>query len=301
MYKHYLNCNISPHSLTFGTDPEVAAYYMKDDTMYVQPAPFFRKELGLEAQKPNSKHPVYLEEYGIVVMEDGVAFEFTIPPTSDPRSMYDHIQDAKSMLDSILSPVGHQFVVLPTLNYEIERFLTVDDEYKMCLIFGCDPDKDAILPDYVCQVIDALQHPYRYFGGHFQIGCSNPVGTRLIHTYYEPFIKLLAVFLGNLVTSRNSKPELERIRAKLYGQPGRYRLQPWGIEYRTPSNNWIDSVTTMRQMFEAAKTAFMLLQNPKQGKEVINEYLPSTIDAITRADTKLAQSILDSVRNDYEF
>ena len=299
--KRYLPVSIGDTQLTFGTDPEVAAYYVKDETMYVQPSPFFRKEMGLVAQKPQSKHPVYYSDGNVTIMEDGVAFEFTIPPTADYKHMHMNIGFALDKLNDLLYPTQHNFTILPTLNYEIERFLDVDDEYKMCLIFGCDPDKDAILPNYVCNVIDALQHPYRYFGGHFQIGCKNPVGTRLIQAHYEPFIKLLAILLGNTVISRTSQSELERIRAKLYGQPGRYRLQPWGIEYRTPSNNWITSSTTMAAMFGAAKLAFRLLQNPRYGKEVINTYLPDTIDALTRADSELSKTILDNVRNDYDF
>lgn len=299
--KRYLGTHVGTNQLTFGTDPEVAAYYEKDGALFVQPSPFFRKEMGLVAQKPKSKHPIYFDDGNISIVEDGVAFEFTIPPTRDYKEMHSSISSALDTLNDLLYPTDHNFVILPTLNYEIERFIDVDDEYKMCLIFGCDPDQDAILPDYVCNVIDALQHPYRYFGGHFQIGCANPVGTRLMQTHFEPFIKLLAVTLGNTVISRSTQTELEKIRAKLYGQPGRYRLQPWGIEYRTPSNNWITSLSTMATMFRAAKLAFELLQNPKYGKEVINEYLPDTISAITRADSQLSNQILDNLRCDYEF
>jgi hypothetical protein len=292
---------ISCSNLTFGTDPEVAATYVKDGLSYVQPAPYFRYECDAPAEKVKSKHPVHYSKFGVDIIEDGVAFEFTVPPTNDHNQMFDNIQFALGNLQQILGQYDHYVTVEPTMNYEIERFLTVDDDYKMCLVFGCDPDKDAILPHYVCEVIDALQHPYRYFGGHFQIGCIDPRGRRLIQTHYEPFIKLCAIFLGNTVMARTKFPELERIRAKLYGQPGRYRIQPWGIEYRTPSNNWILSRITMAQMFRAAKVAFRLLQDPKVGKAVINDFLPDTIKALTNADDELAQQTLSELRNDYEF
>lgn len=292
---------INPQSLTFGTDPEVAAYYIKDDASYVQPAPYFRLELGVHTDKSKSKHPVYIDEYGISVIEDGVAFEFTIPPTKDWDVMYNDIQYALGQLNHILSPYDYAIAIAPTLNYEIEKFLDKDENYQMCLIFGCDPDKDAIIPNYVCKVIDALRHPYRYFGGHFQIGCTDPRGRRLMQTHYVPFIKLCSIFIGNSVIARSNLTELEQIRAKLYGQPGRYRIQPWGIEYRTPSNSWITNRGTMSRMFRGAHLAFSLLQRPKDGKQVIDDYLSETITALTNADAQLSQDILASVRSDYDF
>ena len=293
--------NISPGQLTFGTDPEVSAVYYKDDVMYVQPAPYFRLELGASAEKANTKHPVHFEKYGVSIIEDGVAFEFTTQPTRDYEEMFDSIQFGLTELSNLLSTYDHHLSVQPTVNYEIARFLDKADDYKMALMFGCDPDKDAILKNYVCQVIDALRHPYRYFGGHFQIGCVDPRGRRLIQTHYEPFIKLCAIFIGNSVMASSSKTELEGVRAKLYGQPGRYRIQPWGIEYRTPSNSWITNRATMSRMFRGAQVAFKLLQNPKEGKAVIKSYLSETITALGTADRELSRDILDCVRSDYEF
>lgn len=292
---------ISPYNLTFGTDPEVSAIYYKGGATYVQPAPYFRLELGASAEKANTKHPVYIDRYGVSVIEDGVAFEFTVPPTRDYELMYDSIQFGLSELSWLLSKYDHHISVQPTVNYEIERFLDKPDDYKQCLIFGCDPDKDAILKNYVCEVIDALRHPYRYFGGHFQIGCTDARGRRLIQTHFEPFIKLCAIFIGNSVMARSKKSELEQIRAKLYGQPGRYRIQPWGIEYRTPSNSWITNKLTIAHMFRGAQKAFRLLQSPKEGKAVIKEYLTETITALGTANAKLSQDILEAVRTDHAF
>ena len=298
MNKHVI---ISPTTLTYGTDPEVAAYYVKDGIKYVEPAPYFRLEMGVEAKKVKSKHPVYFDRYGVSIIEDGVAFEFIIPSTRDYSVMFDNIQYALGQLNYVLSPYDYAIAIEPTLNYEIEKFLDKDDDYQMCLMFGCDPDKDAILPDYVCKVIDALRHPYRYFGGHFQIGCSDPRGRRLIQTHYEPFIKLCSIFIGNSVMARSTFTELEQIRAQLYGQPGRYRIQPWGIEYRTPSNSWITNRWTMAKMFKGAQIAFKLLQSPKEGKAMINEYLPSTITALANADAQMSKDILGSMVGEYAF
>ncbi len=292
---------ISSSNLTFGTDPEVAAVYYKDGIEYVQPAPYFRIELGAVTEKPKSKHPIHINRFGIQVIEDGAAFEFIVPPTRDFDQMYDDIQFGLSELSALLHKYDHCISVAPTLDYEIERFLDKDDDYKQCLMFGCDPDKDAILKNYVCDVIDAMRHPYRYFGGHFQIGCSDARGRRLIQTHYVPFIKLCSIFIGNSVMASSSKTELEKIRAKLYGQPGRYRIQPWGIEYRTPSNSWITNRVTMAKMFRGAEIAFRLLQNPKEGKVVIKDYLTETITALGTANAELSRDILNTVRSDYDF
>ena len=87
-------------------------------------------------------------------------------------------------------------------------------------------------------------------------------------------------------------PELEKQRAFRYGRPGRYRIQAWGLEYRTPSNSWTNKEEALEEMVEGAKFAFELLQNPKRGKELLKAKLDDTIQAIKTANSDLATQIL---------
>lgn len=279
------------NELTFGSDPEVFAHYLKDNIPYVEPPAYFRMELGVP-YKPDPKHPSFIEKDGIVVMEDGVAFEFTLPPTTEARPLFAEIKQAQEMLNDFLSRYNYSSVAIPTINYEVQKFLDKDNEYQLCLIFGCDPDKDAIETTYKCNTINALLHPFRYGGGHFQVGSFNPEVIKLLHHGFRPMIQLMAVLVGTVCVKNSDYPELEYQRSFIYGRPGRYRIQKWGLEYRTPSNSWINKEATLEEMVNGARYAFQLLQNPTKGRQILKALLADAITSIRNSDQTLAANVL---------
>src|SRR5512139_3407104 len=94
-------------TLVYGSDPEFFAGYEKNGEKYVLPAAYFRKFLGVPAMQPDSKHPVFIDEMnelGVIVMEDGVAFEETVKPDIDWTKLFERIQLGKQLLaERILS------------------------------------------------------------------------------------------------------------------------------------------------------------------------------------------------------
>ena len=274
--------------LTFGTDPEVFASYEKNGLDYVEPPAFFRYELKVP-HKPDKKHPIFIERDNIVIMEDGAAFEYTVPPTKGSKSFFDNISLANRMLSDWLGKYNYKIYKKPVINYEVDKFINKPEEYQLALIFGCDPDEDAIEVGYQCTTIDAKLHPFRYGGGHFHIGSFDSEISEFIKFYHRPFIQLLAITVGTIVVAHSKYPDLERQRALLYGRPGRFRNdKPWGIEYRTPSNSWIDNSNTINDMLYRARLAFNFLQNPIKGKKLIADRLDSAVQAIRTADKTLA-------------
>jgi hypothetical protein len=286
---------ISSSKLTFGSDPEVFAYYSKNNLEYVEPPAYFRFELGVP-HKPDKKHPVFIEKDGIVVMEDGVAFEYTLPPTTNAKDLFAEIKQANSMLSDMLAKHNYNMLTKPVINYEVSKWLNKPEDYSLCLIFGCDPDEDAIEDSYNCTVENALLHEFRYGGGHFQIGSFDSEVTDLIHAYWKPLVRLMAVLVGTVSIKHTPYPELEKQRAFRYGRPGRYRIQKWGLEYRTPSNSWINKEEALEEMVEGARKAFELLQNPKKGRELLRLKLDDAIQAIRTADSNLANQILNDAK-----
>jgi hypothetical protein len=70
----------------------------------------------------------------------------------------------------------------------------------------------------------------RFAGGHIHIGYDNPDNI-------PPWVaaRLCDVFIGLRLTEQDHQPH----RRTLYGQAGRFRPKPYGIEYRQPSNLWL--------------------------------------------------------------
>ena len=151
-----MNNFFNSEELTFGSDPETFAAYTKNGINYVEPPVHFRTKLKVP-YKPDPKHPVFFEKDGIVILEDGVAFEYTLPPVKYPNNLYTEIQQANYILSNFLMEHGYIKLTIPAISYEIEKFINDGERYKLCLIFGCDPDKDAIVEDYSCKITSSFQ------------------------------------------------------------------------------------------------------------------------------------------------
>jgi hypothetical protein len=285
---------LSTDLLLFGSDPEYATGYEKDGVVYVEPPAYFRKYLGVDFE-PDEKHPVFIRDSEIEIMEDGCAFEYTLPAFANSNDLFSSIQRAHSLLSTWLSNYDYELLTVPTLDYEVLKWVNEDDEFKNCIVFGCDPDKDAIDESYVCQTIDALQHPYRYFGGHLHVGSLDPDVVNFLQDHWKPYIHLLACLVGTTGVAYSPYPDLEVIRGKVYGRPGRYRLPNWGIEYRTLSNAWTTDKTVLEMIIERAKIAFELVQYPEKALSIMEKYLYPTCQAIATCDATLATEILTGI------
>jgi hypothetical protein len=289
---------ISSDKLTFGSDPEVATYYTTESGIKcIEPPAYFRKYLGVD-YVPDDKHPVFIQDSQITVMEDGCAFEYTLPAVTTASDMFDCITRANLLLSNWLAKHGYELYITPAIPYEVEKWINEDDEFKRCLVFGCDPDRDAIEDDYICRTINALKHPWRYCGAHLHTGSNDPEVVALLHKLWRPFVRLMAVLVGNTGIANAKDIEFEQLRGKMYGRPGRYRLPKWGIEYRTLSNSWITSLDTLEKIIEKTRLAFELVQFPNKTSQLLDEYLWSTCHAIATCNSELSQEILDNVEKE---
>jgi hypothetical protein len=297
--------------LLFGSDPELFASKKDSDGKdYVVPPVFFRNELGEPIKEFDRKHPTFQEikinsNEVIKVIEDGAAFELTVPPRTNIMELIDLIHTGYDKVEEIVSKHGYNISIIPTINYNTEEYLNMGDDFLMCLLFGCDPDLDAFNTDKKQYEESALEHPYRYGGGHIHIS-----GSEFIQRYPIPAVRLLALTVGNFVTANSPIPELEHLRTYRYGQPGKYRIQHYkklynnqpftetGIEYRTPSNTW----TKIKNMAEGvqfwAEIAIeKVLPNRKLGNKILKEMAENGVMAILETNQILAKRNLDMMKD----
>ena len=297
--------------LVFGTDPEFFASYTKEGKEYVLPPAWFRV-YGKVPYYPDVKHPVFLdamEKEGVIIMEDGVAFEETIRPSTDWKELFERVQFGKKLLsDHILSKFPNdcnpEVSTIPTINYETERWTKEEKEFQMCLIFGCDQDFDADDYNAPGKVIDAKKHPYRYGGGHIHVS-----GSRIIKEEPLLSIQCLKLTAGLAYVAFSDVPELDKLRTYLYGRPAKYREQHYkgyfnklpftkdGIEYRTPSNRWTNSIDHATQLFKWVEIGIRNLLEGKLGLELIPVIGNDASDAIINCNQEKARDLLAYVEN----
>lgn len=287
-------------NILFGTDPEYGIFYKKDNKDFVLPAAFFRLFGHIPCVKEDIKHPVMFEIPNYKIIEDGVAFEFTVKPENNMLSLVNNVRFLRKNLEQLIPKQVEEFGELgvsdkPVLNFDVERWANESSKFKMSMIFGCDKDFDARELDYNCETRNALRHPFRYFGGHIHV--SLPENNSIFKDIPKIGIRVFSVLVGTTTTLFSKYPELEKIRVGEYGRPQRFRPQKYssgiyGIEYRTPSTNW----TTLGDEFilvieKAIRTAVDYLINDSFF-ELLNHYEDRACTSIVEVNKTECEKIL---------
>jgi hypothetical protein len=288
------------NKLLFGSDPEYFITETIEGKEYAVPVPFFienglANEVGYDETR---KHPVLFKENGYNIIMDGVAAEFNVKPAHTPKELFNTIQSGLQRLGDFASQFGYNVSVKPTVFYDFAKWYKEGNKaLEWCGMFGCDPDRDAIVETYDSPTIDVVKHIYRYGGGHLHMSDDNFVLDKLP----LPTIRILAIMVGNYCIANSPYPELESLRAFRYGQPGKFRIQNYpngvsGIEYRSPSNVWTANLDMMEGVFYWANRAYELVQNRDKAVVILNEYLDQTIMAFKNNDQSLSKSILSAIQ-----
>lgn len=240
-----------------GCDPEV---FIRDAVSIIS---------GIGIVGGTKEHPRPVEDG--TLQEDNVLAEIGIIPADTEEQFVIRITSVLSQLRNHLQNID------PSLDFVVQASAIMDPMQLLspaAMMFGCEPDFNAWT---------GLQNPkpqptttLRTAGGHVHIGYDDDVEKRDVIKACDVLIGLPSVLMDN-------DPE----RMKLYGGPGAFRPKPYGVEYRTPSNYWLQSQEMMRWIFrqayrsvDAAKdAAFMEIVHANESR--INR-------AISRADRELA-------------
>lgn len=299
-------------NLVYGTDPEKFAGYKKDGELYVLPPAYFRHHLEVQAMEPESKHPVFIDqmkELGVIVMEDGVAFEYTVRPDTDWTKLFDRVSIADRLLETeILSKFPGECLpevqCVPTINYDVERWSQEKKQMQMCLIFGCDQDYNALNYSVKNKVVNALKHPFRYGGGHIHVSGSPKIKE-------EPLLAIQSLIFtaGLAAVAFSDTPDLDKMRTFLYGKPDKFRPQRYnklfndmpdtdfGVEYRTPSNRWTNSFEHASQIFKWVEIGIHNLLEGGLVLDLLKTTVNDACEAILACDQPKAKEILSFVES----
>jgi hypothetical protein len=193
---------------------------------------------------------------GFAVQWDNVMLEYNIPPTSSVGGRWTsecttqvlqnltigaelalkHARDVTGSSHLAYSPNACATFTASTLRKNFG---------ELPFSFGCSPEFSVERRGEQVPVIRAddpfWRHPAkenrvdRFAGGHIHIGYDNPDGVPpwVVAGLCDIFVMPLALYYGN-----------GGRRATHYGSPGRFRPTPYGIEYRTPSAEWVASRVT---------------------------------------------------------
>ena len=197
---------------TIGADPEL---FLKND------AGRFISAVGLIGGDKWNPKPI--SPQGHAILEDNVAVEFNIPPSEDASTFVSHLNFVLQHLEGQAKKLN--------LHLVLDKASMIFDDEQLnspgAQTFGCEPDWNA-WTGKVNKKPYANNPNLRSCGGHVHVG-----------THLEPFpvIQAMDLFLG--IPSLHLDKDTQR--RELYGKAGACRVKPYGAEYRTLSNFWLQS------------------------------------------------------------
>jgi hypothetical protein len=223
-----------------------------------------------------------------MLTEDGAAIETPCTPSDDVDELVANVKEGVVASWKVAEAIGAEMVAAP-LVYLRPEDVASSPELR---VLGCSPDIDI----YGMLEGRPSQDPRRTFwrtgGGHihFSIG-DRPTSPDLA----QELVVLCDIVLGTADVLLEHSP-LGRKRREMYGQPGKHRIQKWGIEYRTMSNTWMvrpDVATSVLGLAKAIHTVVGLGERSVfEAMATIN--FDQLIGAITNCDPKLALLIFDT-------
>jgi len=244
---------------TIGTDPELLLVSAEDNGAFIS---------SLGRFKGTKKAPVPMGlGTGYALQCDNVALEFNVPPASDPAEFGNSISAAMQYIRALVSEQGLVVSTSPEGFYEDAEL-----RHPLSKSFGCVPDLDAHARCKASAVSptvlkDDVREGGRWHlaGGHVHVGYTT-------HQSIPHFVAgaFADVFIGLPSIGRDTQ---ERRRAH-YGQPGRYRVTPFGIEYRTLSGYWVHSEYQTGVVAKNALRLAAFLEGPQQKVRSLYASLP---------------------------
>lgn len=216
--------------ILIGTDPEL---FLHDGQEYISAHGYF----------PGTKETPFPVDRGAVQV-DGCALEFNITPAKSAEEFDENISTVLEQMKDMVKDVN------PSYSMVFEPYAKFDPTYFMLLpvsskILGCDPDYTVSgrmqTPDPELQ-----ESPFRTAAGHIHIGWTNGANP-IDEEHFALCRRIASAFMktpGFIPTTRN-----ERERVKYYGRPGSFRPKHYGVELRSPSNLWVKTPESRKEIF----------------------------------------------------
>ena len=181
---------------------------------------------------------------GGAVQVDGTAVEFNTVPVETAADFVDTIECVLSQVRKMV-PERYTFVFVPVVQYQSNYFSRLPRRVKE---LGCDPDFNAYT-ETPNRIVDPGNK--RTGSGHIHIGWSTGLSTAFYDPRFKDCCKMVKCLDKELIDRGLMDLHLfDKFRRQYYGGLGAFRPKSYGLEYRVPSNAWIQSKELRRRMFE---------------------------------------------------
>ena len=160
--------------------------------------------------------------------------------------------------------------------------------------FGCNSSENVYTGAQSKITVDPSVVRDRPAGGHLHFGGNESTAVKNALNDVNIIVPLFDIIVGNtcVLVDRN---EGNKRRREMYGRAGEYRLKPYGIEYRTVSNFWLQHPHLMSMVMGLGRLAISIAV-AGEGKNLMNLVNMSDIEkAINDNDYDLAMSNFNKI------
>lgn len=289
--------------ITYGTDPELA-YVSRIDGSIIPFGTVVNEVKSILNREVIPGHDVkgdrILIEGKNSLYVDGASLELNVKPSSSTEVVIQNLRRTLRVAAQIARFTNYKLVVNPSIPINSQQ---IENGGVALTVFGCDPDESIYLDKVDPATIDAKLCFYRYFGGHLHSskrniarGDYNKILWYAKNIHHIVLAHDLLVGTSDVILSQEFNEEC-KIRRNVYGRAGRYRIQPYGgMEYRTPSNLWLNSPELARFMFNMVKLTNSLIDLPNLIDKISNDInMKELFEVINNCDVKNSYHILDYV------
>lgn len=248
--------------LAVGSDPE---FFIQDSTGTIIPS------RGIIPGNKKKPRPLV---WG-AVHRDNVTCELNPLPADNEREFSDNFNNLKQEVETkLLSRKGMTLVTKTSHVFDDEQV-----NYKEGRIMGCDDDSSIWAHIQTPTVLDPFSN-VRCAGGHVHIAIDG-LTQREFATVISRLDLLISVPLVLI--------DPDNIRRQSYGKAGTFRIKPYGIEYRTPSNAWCSTDERRRWVYHQVEHAIEY----DVGEVLFGDTVNMVVSCINDSDQQKAEYLSD--------
>jgi hypothetical protein len=222
--------------------------------------------------------------------EDGLPFEVPITPSRNVETIVRRLGRGVVEAWKIAETNGYQVSASPLVYLE-ESYLEYRPELR---VLGCSPDMCVYDEERLSSPSqDARETNWRTGGFHVHFSLPN----LRQDVYLAQSLVLACDATLGIVDVLLEHSDLGRKRREMYGAAGKFRLQPWGVEYRTPSSTVVVHPEVTEAFLSIAKTLHAAFeQNELDGYNLIDSLgFDDVVTAINEVDVDKAMVLWEQV------
>jgi len=262
--------------LKIGADPELFCFDKKSNN-FISAHTFF----------PGTKENPFPVQDGALQL-DGLAAELNIDPVTNSSDFVTVLESVINTAKKFL-PEGVELVAKPSVVFNKEYYDKTIPEINKRL--GCTPDFNAWAFGAQNEMPLIETPSLRAAGGHLHLGWTEGKDYETDQEHRTRCIEVVRQ-LDCCVGLQCLSWDTDDDRRKLYGKAGAMRFKSYGVEYRTPSNDWLSSQEKMKRVFELTKKAYDDMEKGIPYFILVDDNIEEIINTGNR---KKAQEVLDAI------